>query len=859
MRELPIDGSVPEIIEHLRHGSLVIVAPPGSGKTTRIPAALAESGLCSGANGAVVVLQPRRVAARAAAARVADERGWRLGEEVGYQVRFEKRLTSRTRVRFLTEGVLTRQLLDDPFLEGVGAVVIDEFHERNLEGDLAIALLREVQREVRPDLRIVVMSATLDAEPVSRYLAGCPIVRVGGGLFPVTITYRPAERPASAEAVASVIGEVLSDSREQGNILVFLPGAGEIRRAARAVEGLARQAGALVLPLYGALAAVEQDRAIRPSADRKIILSTNIAETSLTIDGVTTVIDSGLVRSVVYDDARGIDRWELCKISQASAVQRAGRAGRTGPGRCIRLWSERQQRGLAEFERPEIDKVDLSSTVLALHAWGQKDAREFGWFQTPLADRVTSAERLLGMLGAVEVETGRISAMGRRLLDLPVHPRLGRLVLAAMEEGQGRLGATIAALLSERDLVARGWQGGERGAPARRRGAAVSSDIFVRLDLVREAEKQRFAAGLRERGTDGQAAREVCRVRDDLLRRLKLPAAEDETVGDGNLDHDEAILRWLLLAYPDRVVKRRGAPGTGRMVGGRGVRLGPESLVHDADLFLAIDAREAEWSPQRETVVTVASAIKLEWLEQDLSKRMRRERILVYDQESERVVMIDRLSYDDLPLREETRPPTDMVEAGRVLATALAGRVIELIAGHPEAGSWLARLEIQRGALSELEWPELDPEFLGSILEEACQGKADLKALERVGWVSLLERRLSSLQMREMREGTPEQIMLPGGRMAMIRYETGRPPVISARVQDLFGWKETPRIARGRVGVLLEILGPNQRPVQITGDLRSFWTNTYAQVRKDLRGRYPKHAWPEDGLNAPPVVPKKRG
>ena len=402
MTPLPIDPFIPSVIEALAGRSAIVVAPPGSGKTTRLPAAISESGLLSAEHPNVLVLQPRRIAARAAATRVAEERGWSLGGQVGYQVRFERRVSRTTRLRFITEGILTRLLLGDPFLESIGAVVLDEFHERSLHTDLALALLREVRQDVRPDLILVIMSATLDAEPVARFLGGCPIVRAEGRSYPVAVEYRPTDRPASAEAILPLVQEWLDDPGGNGHLLVFLPGLSEIRRVCKRLEPIAEQAGARVFPLHGSFSSDEQDRALRPSDRRKIILSTNIAETSLTIDGVNTVIDTGLARSVSFDPDRGIDRWALGRISRASADQRAGRAGRTGPGRCIRLWSQREERGFAAFEVPEIHRVDLSGTVLALHSWGINDASRFGWFDSPSADRTAAAERLLDLLGAVD-------------------------------------------------------------------------------------------------------------------------------------------------------------------------------------------------------------------------------------------------------------------------------------------------------------------------------------------------------------------------------------------------------------------------------------------------------------------------
>ncbi|MCA1684969.1 MAG: DEAD/DEAH box helicase, partial [Planctomycetia bacterium] len=384
MTPLPIDPTLPEIVETLRRErSLVLVAPPGSGKTTRVPPALLRAGLLSKANPGIVLLQPRRVAARAAANRIAEENGWEVGGEVGYQIRFERRVGPRTRLVVETEGVLNRQLVADPFLEGVGAVILDEFHERSLHTDLAIALLKEVREAVRDDLLIVVMSATLDAVPVSRFLGGCPVIRAEGRVHPVEIVYRPETRPGSAEAVLGAVEAALRGPDEAGHVLVFLPGAEEIRRAGARLESLSRREGFDVRSLHGALPEAEQDRALRPSESRKVILATNIAETSLTIDGVRTVIDSGLARFASVDPARGLDRLEMGRISRASAAQRAGRAGRTAPGRCVRLWSEREQRGMAESDPPEVARVDLASTVLTLHAWGASDPGRFGWFDPP--------------------------------------------------------------------------------------------------------------------------------------------------------------------------------------------------------------------------------------------------------------------------------------------------------------------------------------------------------------------------------------------------------------------------------------------------------------------------------------------
>ena len=855
MNQLPIDSSIPNIIEQLANRSLVLLAPPGSGKTTRVPPALLRSGLLSAEYPSVVVLQPRRVAARSSAARIAEEQGWALGEEVGYQVRFERRLSGRTRLRFLTEGVLTRQLLADPFLEGVGAVILDEFHERNLNSDLALALLRQVRREVRPDLMLVVMSATLDPLQVSEYLDGCPIARVDGGSFEVSVQYRPLSRPADAALIGPVIEERLSEKSDSGHLLVFLPGFGEIRRLARRIAPAAASAGALVLPLHGSMSAEEQDRALRPSDRRKIILSTNVAETSLTIDGVTTVIDCGLARTVRYDGARGIDRWETGRISRASADQRAGRAGRTGPGTCIRLWSERDQRGRPEFEQPEIHRVDLSSTVLALHAWGVRDPATFDWFDAPNPERLAEAERLLRLLGAVDGDAPRITPMGEAIMALPVHPRLARLLVAARECDRARDGATIAALLSEKDIRLNETRERAESQGGRRLATHSESDILDRLDLMAEAEAAGFIPSLRGRGIDPAQARQVARLRDDLLGR---PFRRRLDAKSSDRDTDDDLLKCILLAYPDRVAKRRGLPGTGVMVGGRGVFLGPESVVRDADLYVAIDAREDRRAGVLEARVTLASVARLEWLEELFPAHVRLERETRYDEPRRRVVSTNQLQYHDLLLGEDVIASTESVLAGSHLAEALRSQAASIFRNNPNAAQWLSRVDLLQRTLSELSWPVWSDQVFEELLETVCEGKSRLEDVERADLVPYLQSRLTPAQNRELQESAPQMLSLPSGRLAKLAYEPGRAPILAVRLQELFGWTETPRLARGRVPVLLHLLGPNNRPVQITDDLKSFWTTTYHQVRKDLRRRYPKHSWPEDPFQTQAPKPPKR-
>jgi ATP-dependent RNA helicase HrpB len=846
MIRLPIDASLPEIVQRVRQRrTLVLVAPPGAGKTTRVPTALVEAGLLSTGHPALVLLQPRRVAARAAATRIAHENGWVLGEEVGYQIRFEKRIGPRTRIRVVTEGILNRQLLSDPFLEGVGAVVLDEFHERSLHTDLAIALLREVRESVRDDLILVVMSATMEAGPVAEFLGGAPIIRVEGRSFPVEIRYQGSSKTPLADRVASAVEEAVdgASGAETGDVLAFLPGVEEIRRAGRQLAPWAARSGSDVLPLHGSLTTEEQDRALRPSDRRKVVLATNIAETSLTIDGIATVIDGGQARFASYDPARGLDRLELGRISKASAEQRAGRAGRTRPGRCLRLWSEREHRGLPDSEVPEVRRVDLCATLLALHAWGHSDPSRFGWYEAPEPTSMAAAEQLLVMLGALDGAGGTITSLGRKLLEVPAHPRLARLLLESARLGALHEGASLAALLSEKDILTRSF--GRDVRPE----IHAESDLLVRLDRLDEAERARFAPGLRDRGIDPAAARQVAKVRDDLLRvARKRPGGSGPRPDQAD---ETTLLKLILLAYPDRVARRRASDGsTGVMVGGRGIRLDPESVVRDAEFFLALDPREDRRGGTLEARVRIASALRPEWLEELFPGSVRRERTVQFVDDRRRVVGVSTVSYRDLTLREDRNIPVEPEAAARALAQALAPRARSIFEGDEASALWLARLDLARLRMPEAGWPEFHEMDWAELIAMAAEGRRSEEEILRGPMLSMLKSRLSFAENRRLDEQIPESLLVPSGSRVRLSYPKEGPPILAVRLQELFGWTETPRIAGGRVPVVLHLLGPNYRPVQITDDLRSFWAIAYFQVRKDLRARYPKHSWPDDPLTA---------
>jgi ATP-dependent helicase HrpB len=845
MIPLPIDSAMGEIIGRLREKrSLVVVAPPGAGKTTRVAPEILRAGLLSKEHPNVVMLQPRRVAARAVAQRIAEENGWELGGEVGYVIRFEKRMTDATRLRVMTEGILTRQLVEDPYLTGVGAVILDEFHERSIHTDLAIAMLKEIRSTVRPDLMLIVMSATLEAEPVAAFLGDAPIVRSEGRMFPVEVSHRPAMHRELAEKVADVVLD------EEGDTLVFLPGVEEIRRCASRLEG---REGLVVLPLHGSLGSDEQIAALRPdrAGRRKVILATNIAETSLTIEGVRTVIDSGLARVAGYDPRRGMDRLELKRISLASATQRTGRAGRTGPGKCVRLYSASEERAMDAFETPEVRRVDLCSTVLTVHEFGHADPRKFEWYEKPNEESLAAAERLLEMLGAVI--GGKMTKIGEMLLSLPVHPRVGRLLIEANAKGMMEEGATVAAMLSEKDILR------SQNVPVRERTAQhrSTSDLIVRMELLRRAEGAKFASYLMDEGIDPGAARQVVRVREELMRVATRLRNRDAGVAP---TREEELLRLPLLAYPDRVCRRRGTgSNTGVMVGGGGVKLAVESAVHDAEFFLALDARQDERNVSREAIVRIASGIEVEWLEELFPQSIRREREMVYDENRARVVARGVTRYQDLVLKEDVDAPVDPERAGEVLGEALRTQARDLFAKDEPSANLLNRMALLREHMGEHPWPKFDDDELAEIIVEAAKGKRSLDEVRSVGLVNHLRQKLAYPLDRLLDQQAPETIEVPSGSRIRVDYAAdGKPPVLAARLQELFGWTDTPRVAGGRVPVLIHLLAPNLRPVQVTNDLRSFWSTTYFQVRKDLRVRYPKHAWPDDPLTAKAEAKGKR-
>lgn len=836
---LPIDEVLSQVTTALQRANAVVLrAPAGAGKTTRVPPALLDAGLAGAKK--IVVLQPRRVAARATAARMARERGGKLGDEIGFRVRFESCVSSRTRLEVVTEGILLRRLLGDPFLEDVGCVVFDEFHERSLNSDLALGMVRQVQQSVRNDLKLVVMSATLAADPIARWLGDCPVVESQGRTYPIEIRHWPGlDRQPLAELVQAGVEAVLAQTR--GDCLVFLPGVGEIRQARKQLESLARSHDIELAELYGDLPAPQQDAVLSPGLQRRIILATNVAETSLTIPGVTAVVDSGMARVLRYDQQTGLNHLLLEPISKASADQRAGRAGRTGTGLCLRLWPEALQRTRNDFDEPEIRRVDLAPAVLQLKAWIEPDVEAFPWFEPPAPRALERADELLTMLDCLDKDV--ITELGRQIAELPVHPRVGRLLSEGAARGCVGQAATAAALLSERDPFMR-----QQTVGPRTRTQVGASDVATRVQAI-----EQFAANGAVRSAAGtlnpQAARSVLRVREQLLRLVPKESRE----GEAPAEPSAGLLRCLLAAYPDRVVRRRAVGSErGLMVGGRGVVLDPTSEVRDAELFLAIviDGRESE------VRVRQASAVQREWLE---ASHVVRGVEVYFDEANEKVVARSRMRWQDLTLEEANAPlPGDCAVTSVLAAAALATWPRTFPNQDEVLTSFLARAQCLAAWLPELELPALSEEQFKSLLPDLCFGRRSFAELRQAPWLAAVKSLFTYPQLQAIEQEAPERIEVPSGSRIAIDYEPGQPPILKVRIQELFGLAATPRIARGRVPLLLHLLAPNMRPEQVTPDLASFWKNTYPQVRKDLRGRYPKHSWPEDPLTAEPLRGAKR-
>jgi len=841
-RELPIFELEAALVAALaRDARLVLQAPTGSGKSTQVPQMLLDNGLLG--EGEVVVLQPRRLATRMLAARVAQERGCRLGDEVGFQIRFDKVTSARTRIRFVTEGVLLRQMLNDPGLRGVSAILFDEFHERHLYGDITLARALDLQAAHRPDLKLVVMSATLDTAGLERYLAPCATLQSEGRTFPVDILYLP--RPVRADQTA--VWDIAVDELErlapctEGDVLIFMPGAYEISRTIGAIRA-SRVGGQFVaLPLHGELPVADQDAAIARHPKRKVIVSTNVAETSLTIDGVRVVIDAGLARIARFDPYRGINTLLVEKISRASADQRAGRAGRTAPGVALRLWSEREHFERAPQELPEEKRFDLTEDILTLKASGVEDVAAFRWLEAPEPRSLERAETLLRDLGALDEATGIITELGRRMLAFPLHPRYSRMLLAAEEYGCVRDVALVAALTQGRNLLRRG---GNETDDARDRalGEDHASDLFLMMRAWRMASGNDGIA--RSLGVNGIAAREAGQLFEQFL---KIAKGEGLSVSDRTSPEtstDEAVAKCVLAGFPDQVAVRLDS-GTLRcaLVHGRRGVLARESVVRDAPLFVAGEVREISGKDGVQTLLSLATAIREEWLRELFPEAFSEHVEVFYEKTLRRVMARRETRFRDLVLASGQTDKVPPSEAAALLAREVLAGNCPLANWDHAVDQWIVRLNRLGEWMPELGLPALGQEDREALIEQLCYGAATYKEIkERAVW-PVIKSWLSPQQEAMLETFAPERLEMPNGRRFKVTYEASGPPVVGIRIQDLYGVEQSLVIAAGRVPVTIQVLAPNHRPIQVTQNLATFWRESYPKIKQELQRRYPRHVW----------------
>lgn len=805
---------------------LIISSPPGSGKSTKVPQLLLDSGRLKGR---IAVLQPRRLAARMLAARVAAERGSSPGGEVGYRVRFEDKTGPRTRIIFETEGIMLRELVSDPRLSAYSAVILDEFHERHIYGDLTLAACLELQRGPRPDLLVAVMSATLDEKALAGYMAPCGTIRAEGKMFPVRMVYSGEETAKLPpwEAAAGTCARLLPGLKT-GSALVFMPGAYEISRAVSALGARPELSGFQLLPLHGELPPREQDAALAPSERRKIIVATNIAETSLTIDGVTAVVDSGLAKVARFDAARGINTLFTENIAAASAEQRAGRAGRTAPGLCVRLWTERENRHRQPALEPEISRVDLSEALLTLKACGFSSFGALNWPTPPDKAAAEKAEALLRELGASDT-AGALTAAGRAMSRYPLHPRYARMMVESSGKNCVFECTLIAAAAQGRGVRLRG---GRPPAAAGDRG----SDIAVVIDALESAASRDFEPHFcRDLGLDPAAAREAWR----LAARLAPGAGP---AGSGAVSRAE---RCFLRAFPDRVAALvSGARGRYRLVGGRHAVLDPGSAAAGADLICAGEALESARKGSTEAILSFAAPVREEWLREDLPGSVSAVSRPALDKDMLCPVTETVTTYRDLEIRKEVSSSAPGKPSSELIAEEFISGRQKLPNWDSEVEDWLARVEFLAKTCPDLGLEPLGEEDIKLVIADLCAGAKSVADAKSRSVMDALRNWFGWDKTRLIERYAPTRLAMPGGRKARISYPRGREPYLEAKIQDLFLVRETPRVAEGRVPLVVHILAPSMRPVQVTKDLKSFWAESYPKLRPQLSRRYPKHKWP---------------
>ena len=831
-RDLPVAEALPKLTAVLaERGVAVLEAPPGAGKTTLVPLALLDAKWLAGKK--LLMLEPRRLATRAAARRMASLLGESAGDTVGFRTRLESRIGLKTRIEVLTEGILPRMIEDDPDLPGVGGLIFDEFHERSLEADLGLALALETRKHLRPDLRLLVMSATLEGNKVARLLGDAPVIASAGRMFPVEI--RNLDRPAPERleaAVATSVRRTLAD--ESGSLLVFLPGGAEIRRVVRLLEEGELPTGVTVAPLYGDLPPAAQDEAIAPApaGQRKVVLATSIAETSLTIEGIRVVIDGGLMRAPRFDPASGMTRLTTLRVSRASAQQRSGRAGRLEPGIAYRLWPAREETQLAPFNAPEMLQADLAPLALALAQWGTRDPRALAFLDPPPDAAYAEAQNLLRELGALDVGN-KITAHGKAMTGLGLHPRLAHMVLRGKERGDGAAACAITALLMERDVL--------RAVPAAR-----DADFRLRVELMAErgAAKHLPAGMTLDRG-GLERARDTAR---QLRQRLGIR---------GNSIDASETGRLLALAYPDRVAQKRpGAAGQFLLANGKGAELPAGDPLANADFLAVADLDGA----QRTARIFLAAKLTRDAIDEDFGDLIATADTIAWDARAEAVLARRRATLGALVLGDKPLAKADPAKMAAAMVDGIRAFGIGALSWSKDAEGLRTRVALLR-RLDGAAWPDWSDEALLASLDEwlapYLTGMTRRAQLGGLDLVEILAARLSYEQRRALERLAPTHMTAPSGSRVAIDYG-GDTPVLAVKLQEMFGARESPAVADGRIKLLIHLLSPAGRPLAVTQDLAGFWRNAYPQVRGEMRGRYPKHPWPDDPLAAAPTKRTKR-
>jgi ATP-dependent helicase HrpB len=840
---LPIYEIENEIISRLRADRrLILSAPTGSGKSTQVPQMLLRHDFLR--DGQVVILQPRRLATRLLAARVAQELGVQLGQEVGYQIRFENVTSAKTKIRFVTEGVLLRQMIEDPKLRGVSTLIFDEFHERHLYGDITLARALDLQEQHRADLNLIVMSATLNAGELENYLKPCATLSSEGRVYPVEFEYaaQPGyndKRPVWEQAADAFSNYVANGG--EGDVLIFMPGGFEISQTIETIRNVPESKGFILLPLHGELEPRLQDAAVARYDKRKVVVATNVAETSLTIDGVRLVIDSGLARMARYDANRGINTLLIEKISQSSADQRAGRAGRTAPGVCMRLWSREEHSHRAPQELPEIKRLDLAEVVLTLKAAGVDDLRKFRWLEKPDEISLTHAEELLHDLGALD-KNNSITATGRKMLAFPLHPRYSRMLLAAQEYGCVYQAALVAALTQGRDLLLRNVDKATAEAREDLLGEKASSDFWILMRAWQYAANNQFRLdACRKLGIHAVTARQVGPLLEQFLR-----IAEKEGLDAKPREvKDEALQKCILIGFSDRVA-RRIDQGTLRceLVHNRRGVLARESVVGKSELFVVAEVREVETRDKEvNTILSLATAIEANWLRELFLEDLESDLRVQFDSTQKRVVAAELLKFRGLALSAKRVEPPPADAAAKILADEILVERLPLPNWNHEVEQWLARLNFLCANCPELQLPPFTDDDKKHVIEQLCHGAVSYKEIKEREVKPIVQSWLSHSQRELLDKHAPERLKLPNDRTPKVNYETDKSPFISLRIQELYDVNQTPKIAMGKIPVTVHILTPGMKPIQVTQDMANFWREHYPKIKSKLARKYPKHFW----------------